>query len=106
MKVSKDFEYILHSKIYELCNREHYFSCGSQRQYQRMFDMAVMPEMSVRDIAMMIFTCSEDTSLGRILSDLNKIMTDIEECEAAVRMEEQQAAGERAADEVYCGYFD
>lgn len=106
MQITKDFEYALTDKIYRLCNREQYFTCGSNRQYDLMFSMAKMPEMSVRDIAVMIFTCSEGASLGRILSDLNGIMNEIEEAEALRRLEEQQAAGERAADEVYCGYFD
>ena len=106
MQVTKDFEYALTDKIYRLCNREQYFTCGSNHQYDLMFSMAKMPEMSVRDIAVMIFTCSEGASLGRILSDLNGIMNEIEEAEALCRLEEQQAAGERAADEVYCGYFD
>ena len=106
MTVTKDFEYTLTDKIYGLCNREQYFTCGTNRQYDLMFSMAKMPEMSTRDIAIMIFTCSENASLGRILSDLNEIMNEIEEAEAYQRMEEQQAAGERAADEIYCAYYE
>lgn len=107
MTVTKDFEYTLVEKIYSLCNREQYFTCGTNRQYDLMFSMAKKPEMSTRDIAMMIFTCSDGkTSLGRILNDLNEIMKEIDEDMALARMEEQQAAGERAADEVYCGYYD
>lgn len=107
MTVTKDFEYTLVQKLYSLCNREQYFTCGTNRQYDLMFSMAKMPEMSTRDIAMMIFTCSDGkASLGRILNDLNEIMEEINEDMALARMEEQQAAGERAADEVYCGYFD
>lgn len=34
------------------------------------------------------------------------VAQDEAEDEALARMEEMQAAGERAADEVYCGYFD
>ena len=107
MKVTSDFEYSLKEKLYRLCNRENYFTCGSNRQYDLMFTMAKMPEMSTRDIAIMIFTCSDGkASLGRILNDLNEIYDEIREDEALVRMEEQQAQGERSADEVYCGYFD
>lgn len=101
MKVSKDFEYALKDKLYRLCNREQYFTCGTPRQYDLMFSMAVMPEMSVRDIAVMIFTCSDNASLGRILSDINEIMNDIEECEAAVRMEEQQEQADAICYESY-----
>lgn len=90
MTVTKNFEYTLVQKIYNLCNRERYFTCGSNRQYDLMFTMAKMPEMSTRDIAIMIFTCSDGkASLGRILNDLNDIMKEIEEAEEAVREEEQ-----------------
>ena len=90
MTVTRDFEYTLVQKIYNLCNREQYFTCGSNRQYDLMFTMAKMPEMSTRDIAIMIFTCSDGkASLGRILDDLNGIMKEIEDAEEAVREEEQ-----------------
>lgn len=90
MTVTRDFEYTLVQKIYNLCNREQYFTCGSNRQYDLMFTMAKMPEMSTRDIAIMIFTCSDSkASLGKILNDLNGIMKEIEEAEEAVREEEQ-----------------
>ena len=90
MTVTRDFEYTLVQKIYNLCNREQYFTCPSNHQYDLMFTMAKMPEMSTRDIAIMIFTCSDGkASLGRILNDLNDIMKEIEEAEEAVREEEQ-----------------
>lgn len=90
MTVTRDFEYTLVQKIYNLCNLEQYFTCGSNRQYDLMFTMAKMPEMSTRDIAIMIFTCSDGkASLGKILNDLNDIMKEIEEAEEAVREEEQ-----------------
>ena len=90
MTVTRDFEYTLVQKIYNLCNREQYFTCGSNHQYDLMFTMAKMPEMSTRDIAIMIFTCSDGkASLGKILNDLNGIMKEIEDAEEAVREEEQ-----------------
>ena len=92
MTVTRNFEYTLVQKIYNLCNRERYFTCGSNHQYDLMFAMAKMPEMSTRDIAIMIFTCSDGkASLGRILNDLNAIMTEIEEAETKCRQEEEQA---------------
>lgn len=104
MRVTRDFEYTMVDKIYRLCNREQYFTCGSNRQYDLMFSMAKMPETSTRDIAIMIYTCSDGkASLGRILNDLNEIMSEIEEDEAMCRMEEQKAEAQRAADEVFCG---
>ena len=111
MKVSKDFEYALTDNLYRLCNREQYFTHGSNRQYDLMFSMAKMPEYTFRDIAMMIFTCSkipdgEDVNsfFSDVQNQVETIYNDILECEALARMEEQQAAGERAADEVYCSY--
>ena len=90
MTVTRDFEYTLVQKIYNLCNREQYFTCGTPHQYDLMFTMAKMPEMSTRDIAIMIFTCSDGkASLGKILNDLNSIMKEIEDAEEAVREEEQ-----------------
>ena len=90
MTVTRNFEYTLVQKIYNLCNREQYFTCGSNHQYDLMFTMAKMPEMSTRDIAIMIFTCPDGkASLGKILNDLNDIMKEIEEAEEAVREEEQ-----------------
>lgn len=90
MTVTRDFEYTLVQKIYSLCNREQYFTCGTPHQYDLMFTMAKMPEMSTRDIAIMIFTCSDSkASLGKILNDLNCIMKEIEKAEEAVREEEQ-----------------
>lgn len=113
MKVSKDFEYTMKDELYRLCNKERYFTSGSNRQYDLMFSMAVKPEFTYRDIAMMIFTCSEipdDESADSLFSDIqNQVETlynDILECEALARMEEQQASGERAADEIYCSYYE
>lgn len=95
MTVTRDLEYTLVQKIYNLCNQERYFTCGSNRQYDLMFTMAKMPEMSTRDIAIMIFTCSDGkASLGKILNDLNGIMKEIEDAETKCRQEEKAAAME------------
>ncbi len=113
MKVSKDFEYALTDALYRLCNKERYFTCGSNRQYDQMFRMAKMPEYTYRDIAMMIFTCSEipdgedvNSFFSDIQNQVETIFNDIMEEQALARMEEQQAAGERAADEIYCSYYE
>lgn len=66
MKVMKEFEYTMVDEIYSMCNREQYFTCGSNRQYDLMFTMAKKPEISTRDLAMMIFTCSDGASLESI----------------------------------------
>jgi hypothetical protein len=81
MKVSKEFEYTMVNEIYSMCNREQYFTCGSNRQYSLMFDMAKKPEVSTRDLAVMIYTCSEDAKLESIQANLDSIMNRIEEYE-------------------------
>ena len=107
MKVTSDFEYSLKEKLYRLCNRENYFTCGSNRQYDRMFTISTDPKFSVREVAILIFMCSDDgADLDTIEKQVQEIYDDILEYETAVRMEEQIAQGERAADEVYCGYYD
>ena len=96
----------LTEKIYRLCNDEQYFTCGTSRQYDRMFEMAKDPEFGCEDVAAVIYICSENADFHTVMEQLLNICRDIEEADAMVRMEEWQAAGERAADEVYCGYFD
>ncbi len=76
MQTARPYE--LKERIFRLCCKEDYFNCGTNQQYDMMFSMAVMPEMSVRDIAVMIFTCTEKASLGRILSDLQEIVNGME----------------------------
>ena len=110
MQVAPDFEYALVDKIYQLCNREQYFTCGTNRQYDLMFTMAKMPEYTYRDIAMMIFTCSElpqgedvNTFFSDIQNQVETIHNEILECEAAAHLEEQQAA---AMEEVIYECFE
>jgi len=96
MKVMKEFEYTMVDEIYSMCNREQYFTCGSNRQYDLMFTMAKKPEISTRDLAMMIFTCSDSASLESIQSQLDSIMEKIKGYEK--EYEEEQ----HSYEEVIC----
>lgn len=45
-------------KVYSLCNRYQWFTHGTNTQYERMFDM-VREKRKTKDIALVIFICSE-----------------------------------------------
>lgn len=78
MKISKNLEYSLTEKIYQLCCRKNYFSCGTMRQYDLMFTMSRNENITVRDLSIMIWTCSrEDALLSEILDDISGIMEEI-----------------------------
>lgn len=86
-----------------LCIRNDWFTCGSNRQYEKMF---IMNELGapIEEIAAVIWICSDDEKHCRrdILEELKAEHEEYLECIA----EQYVADGERAADEVYCGYFD
>lgn len=45
--------------VYTLCNEKQYFTCGTNRQYERMFDM-VRNGDPLPYIAQAIWLCSDD----------------------------------------------
>ena len=60
-------------RVRDLCIRKNWFNCGTNRQYDRMFDMLDRPEFSTRDIAMVIWTCSTHAALDDIIDELEEI---------------------------------
>ena len=46
-------------KVYDLCNKHQWFTCGTNTQYEKMFDM-VREGKPIRDIATAIWLCSND----------------------------------------------
>ena len=64
-------------EIYILCNEKKYFTCGSNEQYDRMFDM-VRNGAPANDIALVIFICSdsqrEDVDFQTIKKEVEEIM--------------------------------
>ena len=47
------------SKMYNLCNKNQYFTCGSCRQYDKFFDM-VKDGVHLEIIARVLWVCSSD----------------------------------------------
>lgn len=90
-------------RLYSLCNRKQYFTCGTNRQYEKLFK-ANEAGASIEELATIIWLCSDDEKHCR--RDILEALKEIHEEYLWDLAEEQIAAGERAADEIYCGYFD
>ncbi len=58
--------------LWNLCNKEELFTCGTQEQYDKMFQ-ANDEGCSLKQIAAMIWICSDDISLDDIVHLLKKI---------------------------------
>ena len=61
-------------RIRDLCIGKQWFTCGSCKQYDRMFDMLDRPEFSIRDVALVIWTCSSHAALDDIIDKLEEIV--------------------------------
>ena len=59
MKTANEFRMI--DEMYALCNKKQYFTCGTNRQYDRMFYMLTSEKYTVRDVAIEVWTCSDTT---------------------------------------------
>ena len=53
--------------MYELCNEHQWFTCGTNSQYEKMFDFvreanidSIMIDYKIKELATMIWICSED----------------------------------------------
>lgn len=88
-------------ELLNLCIRKDWFTCGSVRQYEKLF--TANEELApIEEIATIIWLCSDDCSRRDILDELMNVHEEYLECIAY----QYVADGERSADEVYCGYFD
>ena len=58
--------------VYMLCRKNEWFTCGSMRQYGKMFDMVDKGE-AVHDIALVIWICSDDVPFEQIETALTEI---------------------------------
>lgn len=54
-----------------LCIRENWFTCGSTKQYEKMFQMNAEGS-SLTDIALVIWICSDDVSKIEIIRKLHQ----------------------------------
>ena len=57
--------------MYSLCNRYQWFTCGTCSQYEKLFDM-VREGWRAKDLALVIYICSEGYSEKQILSVLKR----------------------------------
>lgn len=62
-------------EVRKFCIDNNLFTCGTIKQYDKMFDALTCHDFSNRDIAIMIWTCSDNTTitLNEIENFLNKI---------------------------------
>jgi hypothetical protein len=90
-----------------LCIENDWFTCGSIRQYERLFE-ANRFGADVDEIALIIWICSDEVPKYKIREILMKAQKEYDDAmeKAEAEMEAYIANGERAADEVYCGYYD
>ena len=89
-------------ELRRLCIRKNWFTCGTVEQYEKLF-YANRRGCPIEEIATIIWLCSDEKCCRRdILEELQATKD-----EYLMDLGEQMiAAGERAADEIYCGYFD
>lgn len=60
------------AELRELCIQNHWFTCGSTRQYSRLFDMA-KDGASIHDLVLIIWLCSEDADKEDIKRQLKEL---------------------------------
>lgn len=80
-------------RVRHICILKNWFNCGTNRQYDRMFDMLDRPEYSARDIALVIWACSDHASLTEILEEIEEIEyldmdRHMDECDCVLIMED------------------
>lgn len=97
MKISEKYEYSMSDKLYRLCNSKRYFTSGTNTQYDKMFSAARDPEMTCRDLAVIIYTCTTGADVSKIQEEIEKIYNEILEWEDDDRQEEEA----RKRDELY-----
>lgn len=65
--------------LYKECNLEGWFTHGDNEQYSRMFKMLDDPQFSNRDIAIVIWICSDkQTDLDNIENKISKFRAEYE----------------------------
>lgn len=60
--------------LYSMCVSRGWFTCGSNRQYQKMFDLA-RSGCNLKELALVIWLCSDDEkfTFEDIYKDLQKM---------------------------------
>lgn len=90
-----------------LCIENDWFTCGSNRQYEKLF-RANRLGASIDQLTLIIWLCSDDVPQYRIRETLEKAQKEYDDLmeQGERELNECIAKGERSSDEVYCGYFD
>lgn len=60
------------NKMYDCCVRHNFFTRGSNDQYQDMFDMVDDPNVSIVELAAVVWICSEGYTRDEVLNILRK----------------------------------
>ena len=60
------------SELRDLCIKNNWFTCGSNRQYTRLFDMA-RDGANVHDLTLIIWLCSDDADKEDIYNQLKAL---------------------------------
>lgn len=70
--MNKKYSITYPEKLRCLCIREDWFTCGSTRQYEKMFQMNENGA-KLRDIAIVIWICSDEVELDDVIEKLHEI---------------------------------
>lgn len=89
-------------ELRSLCIHKNWFTCGTNEQYDKLFYANEM-KCPIEEIATIIWLCSEEDCRR---ADILEVLKDVQESYLMDVGDQMQARGERAADEVYCGYYD
>ena len=91
MKTARPYE--LKERVYQLCNKENWFTMGTNRQYDRMFHALVSEKFSARDVAVIIGVCSESPFIDQIQKKIEDVWSELEaEAEKEEDEKEYEAA--------------
>jgi len=61
-------------KLYEICNKEKLFTCGTNAQYEQMFELAASG-LTKKELAYILYICS-DLPLEKILAVIEPLFTE------------------------------
>lgn len=59
-------------KLYQLCRKNHYFTCGSPSQYRKFFHMAEQGA-NAHDLALIVWLCSDKVDKNIIEREIEEI---------------------------------
>ena len=57
--------------LYRLCNEKQYFTCGTNEQYEKLFELNALDTATI-ELATIIWICSDNASRKDIINELIK----------------------------------